>query len=245
MMNPALLVDSGPFWMVVAGVCLVLMPLGGLALMGQEMEDGNRELLLVTKLDRRKVVWGKFVALWGLTTVTFVSLLPYVVVRYLVGGVEWWHELARALTVLGGAAMVGAGAIGASSFTGVGARVAVFLLFLVSMLFGCLIPLAGAAAVGGGPGVLYHVTAACAVACYTSAGLAVGRSRLRVGVRAYEVKPGNLAIGLLVVAPFVIGFVTVLSVGTAGFLVLLLTAVAAYAGDSKKRPLLVTTGVRF
>lgn len=235
-MNPWVLVNSGPFWMVVGAVCLVLLPLGGLALMGQEMEDGNRELLLLTSLDRRKVVWGKFFALWGLTVVTFVSLMPYVVVRYLVGGVEWWHELVRAVTVLAGAAMIGAGAIGASSFRGMGARTAVFVLFVFSMFFGCLIPMAGAAAVGRGMGVFYHVTAICAVVCYTIAGLALARSRLRVAVMAYEVNPGNLPVALLIFAPFAIGLATAVTLGVGGFVALLLVALVAWKGDSKSKP---------
>ncbi|NNM31114.1 MAG: hypothetical protein HKO57_16465, partial [Akkermansiaceae bacterium] len=41
---------SGPFWAVTGVICLVLMPLGGLALMGQELEEGNHELLLMTPL---------------------------------------------------------------------------------------------------------------------------------------------------------------------------------------------------
>lgn len=82
-LNLSLLWTSGPFWMVVSAICLLVMPLGGLVLMGQELEEGNHELLLLTKLDRWKVVIGKFITLWGLCALTFVSLLPYVVVRYL------------------------------------------------------------------------------------------------------------------------------------------------------------------
>jgi len=124
MLNIWLLASSGPFWMIVGIICMILMPLGGLALMGQELEEGNHELLLLTQLNRWKVVVGKFKTLWGLSALTFVSLLPYVVVRYLVGGVEWWHEAACATTVLGVSAMIGAGAIGASAFQSIGARVA-------------------------------------------------------------------------------------------------------------------------
>ena len=57
---------SGVFWAVTGAVCLLFMPLGGLALMGQELEKGNHELLLMTPLSRWKVVRGKFLALWGL-----------------------------------------------------------------------------------------------------------------------------------------------------------------------------------
>ena len=101
-LNIQLLNSSGPFWMVAGAVCMVLMPLCGLALMGQELEEGNHELLLLTHLNRWKVVAGKFASLWGLSLVTFVSLLPYGLVRYLVGGIEWWHEAACAGTVLTG-----------------------------------------------------------------------------------------------------------------------------------------------
>ena len=125
MLNLWLLWNSGPFWMVVSAICLFLMPLSGVILMGQELEEGNHELLLLTKLDRWKIVFGKFITLWGLCALTFVSLLPYVVVRYMVGGIEWWHEAACATTILGGSAMISAGAIGASAFQGMGGRPAV------------------------------------------------------------------------------------------------------------------------
>jgi hypothetical protein len=227
-LNLSLLWTSGPFWMVVSAICLLVMPLGGLVLMGQELEEGNHELLLLTKLDRWKVVFGKFVTLWGLCALTFVSLLPYVVVRYMVGGIEWWHEAACAGTVLGGSAMISAGAIGASAFKRTGVRVAVLVLFLASMAVGCGAPLLGIGAQSGGCGWIYHFTALAAVACYSLMGLALARSRLRLAVMAYEVQPSGMIIGLLVFAPFILGLVTAVTVGwggAAGLLGLALVAV--------------------
>ena len=148
--------------------------------------------------------------------ITFVSLLPYVVVRYMVGGIEWWHEAACADTVLGGSAMIGAGAIGASAFRGIGARIGMLVLYLASMLAGCGAPLVGSAMRTGGCGILYHLTALAAVVCYTLVGLALARSRLRLAVMAYEVKPGGMLIGLLVFAPFVIGTITAFTIGFGG-----------------------------
>jgi hypothetical protein len=230
-LNPWLLWSSGPFWMVVGIICMVLMPLGGVMLMGQELDEGNHELLLLTKLSRWKIVIGKFATLWGLSVITFISLLPYVVVRYLVGGIEWWHEAACAGTVLGGSAIIGAGAIGASAFRGIGARVGVLFLFLASMAAGCGVPLAASAMRTGGCGVLYHLTAVAAVFCYSMAGLALARSRLRLAVMAYEVKPGGMMIGLLVFAPFVIGTVTAFTVGFGGIAGLLAIALIAVRLD--------------
>ena len=208
--------SAGPFWAVVAAVCMVLMPLGGVMLMGQELEEGNHELLLLTRLDRWKIVFGKFIALWGLCALTFISLLPYVVVRYLVGGIEWWHEAACAGSVLGGSAMVAAGAIGASAFKRIGVRVAVLALFLASLVVGCGVPLLGIGSQSGRCGWLYHFTALAAVLAYTLAGLALARSRLRLSILAYEISPGGMILGLLVFAPFVIGLVTACTLGWGG-----------------------------
>ena len=231
MLNLWLLGTSGPFWMVVAAICLVVMPLGGVILMGQELEEGNHELLLLTKLDRWKVVSGKFITLWGLCALTFVSLLPYVVVRYMVGGIEWWHEAACAGTVLGGSAMISAGAIGASAFKRIGARVAVLMLFFLSMLAGCAAPLFGIGAQTSGCGWLYHITALTAVIAYTLVGLALARSRLRLSVLAYEMNPSGMILGLMVFAPFVLGLVTAVTVGWGGALGLVGLAIIAVRMD--------------
>ncbi len=240
MLNVWLLTNSGPFWMIVGVICMILMPLGGLVLMGQELEEGNHELLLLTQLNRWKVVVGKFKTLWGLSAITFVSLLPYVLVRYLVGGVEWWHEAACAATVLGGSAMIGAGAIGASSFQGAGARIAVFFLFIGSMVAGCAGPLVGSALVTSGCGLFYHLAAILAVICYTVIGLSLARSKLRLAAMAYEVKPDGMMMGVVIFAPFIIGLITALTCGFGGFAgLIIMTVVAARIDSTPKAPIQV------
>lgn len=234
-LNVWLLGNSGPFWMVVAGMCMGVMPLAGLVLMGQELEEGNHELLLLTKLDRWKIVVGKFFTLWGLCALTFVSLLPYVVVRYMVGGIEWWHEAACAGTVLGGSAMICAGAIGASAFKSMSKRVAVFALFLLSMAAGCGISLGASSGVTGKCGWLYHMTALAAVIAYSLVGLALARSRLRLAILNFEVNPSGMIIGLMIFSPFVVGLVTAFTVGWGGFAGLICLAIVAVKMDVTPR----------
>lgn len=237
MLNIELLWASGPFWAIVGAVCVLVMPMGGIILMGQELEEGNHELLLLTKLGRWKIVAGKFLTLWGLCTLTFVSLLPFVVVRYALGEVEWWYELACSTTVVGGSALVCAGVIGASAFKTIAGRIAILLLYLFSMLVGCGVPLAASAMQMKDCGILYHFTALCAVLCYVTAGLALARSRLRLVVLAYEVKPSGMMIALLVCMPFAIGMVTAVTVGYAGFVALLGMGLVALRLDvSPKAP---------
>lgn len=237
MLNVVMLGQSGPFWIGVTVVCAVIMPLGGLILMGQELEEGNHELLLLTKLNRWKVVRGKFFTLWGLCVLTFVSLLPYVIVRYNVGAIEFIREIACSLTVLGLSAMMCAGAIGASSFRGLLARIGVMILFIGSMAAGCGIPLAASAGVSDECGVFYHLNAVAAAICFTLLGLALARSRLRLVVHAYEVKPSFMVIGLLVFSPFVIGMATAMTGGWAGFVGLIgMALVGLYADATPKAP---------
>lgn len=237
MLNIELLWSSGPFWATVAAICMLVMPLGGILVMGQELEEGNHELLLMTKLDRWKIVIGKFATLWGLSALTFVSLLPYVVVRYVLGEVEWWYELACSATVLGGSAIMSAGVIGASSFRSIAGRVSVLVLFVLSALMGCGAPLALAASFTKGTGILYHLTAISAVICYVCTGLALARSRLRLVVLAYEVKPSGMILALLICMPFALAIAALVTIGHAAFIGLLGMALVALRLDvSPKAP---------
>jgi ABC-type transport system involved in multi-copper enzyme maturation permease subunit len=237
MMNLSLLGISGPFWMVVTAICMLIMPLGGLILMGQELEEGNHELLLLTHLDRWKVVFGKFFTLWGLCALTFISLMPYVVVRYLLGSIEWWREASCSLSILGGSAILCAGAIGASSFRGLGARIGIMLLFILSCGAACSVPLGASAMQTKSCGVWYHLSAIASVFCYTLLGLTLARSRLRLVVHAYEVKPSWMIVGLLVFTPFVVWMTTAFTAGYAGCVGLIgMAFVAIYADVTPKAP---------
>jgi hypothetical protein len=236
MLNIELMWASGPFWATVAVVCILVMPLGGILLMGQELEEGNHELLLLTKLGRWKIVLGKFLTLWGLCTLTFISLLPFVVVRYVLGEVEWWYELACSATVVGGSALMCAGVIGASAFRTIAGRVCVLMLFVFSMLFGCGASLGFTGMFTKECGWIYHFTALAAVVCYVSVGLALARSRLRLVVLAYEVKPSGMMIALLVCMPFVIAVASLITVGHAAYLGLLGMALVAIRLDISPKP---------
>lgn len=228
---------SGPFWGVTGGICLILMPLGGLALMGPELEEGNHELLLMTPLSRWKVVRGKFLAMWGLCLLTFISLLPYMIVRYLNGGMDTWRNIAMAITVVLFSGTVVAGAIGASSYTGIAARIATLCLFAGSMLVSLGIVGGVSGAVTKSAGVIYSLNTLTVVFCYTVFGLALARSRIRLVVHHYEVKPSWMIIGLLFFTPFVVGMATAVTLGNAGGLGLIgMGLVAWFADVSPKAP---------
>ena len=237
MLNVPMLFESGALWVVVALICGVVMPLGGLVLMGQELEEGNHELLLLTHLSRWKVVRGKFFSLWSLSVLTLFSLLPYVLVRYQIGGVELLRDLACTLTVLGISAMVAGGAIGASSFSGLGARILTMALFVGSATASSMVAVWASGEASDGAGLFWHLNAVAAALCFTLMGLSLARSRLRLVIHAYEVKPSFMVVGLLFFSPFVVGMTTAMTIGWAGFIGLVgMGLVAIYADVTPKAP---------
>jgi len=228
---------SGPFWAVVGLMCLVLMPLGGLVLMGQEMDEGNYELLLMTPLTRWGVVMGKFYSLWGLCLLTLASLIPYAIVRYMVGGMDVWRNLSAGLTVALASGILCAGALGASAFRSMPARIGVFVAFLGSLALGASVPLVAVALSRDGCGVWYHVNVLGVVGCYVALGLALARSRIRLVVHQYELQPSALVIVLLAVTPFISMMATLFTAGYLGSVGLIFMGLAAWFADqSPKAP---------
>ena len=239
-LNLYMLLESGPFWNVVALVCAIGMPLGGLILMGQELEEGNHELLLLTRLDRWAVVKGKFLILWAVCALSFISLLPYVVVRYFIGGVEMIQELTCGLSVLACAAVICAGTIGASSFTHIGGRIGMVILFLGSFFASAFVPLFFCGMITSKMDrvwfhIFFNLNGLAATFCFVVLGLTVARSRLRLVVHAYEVKPSWMVIGLLFFTPFVVAMCTAMTAGFGGFVGLIgMALVGIYADVTPK-----------
>lgn len=221
-LNLWLLVSSGAYWGVVSLICLVWIPLCGSVLMKQELDQRNYELLLLTPLSRWRIVFGKFFALWGLSVLTFISLLPYGVARFMLGAIEWWHEAACSGTILGGSAILCAGAIGVSGFSNGMARIGVGFLYCFSMFIGSAITLISTAMVSGGCGWFYHFTALWVIVAYVVVGMALARSRLRSALIAYEVNPSSLILGLLVFSPFAVGLIIAIGAGWSGFVCMMI-----------------------
>ncbi|WP_227021247.1 hypothetical protein [Oceaniferula marina] len=235
--NLALVMDSGPFWMVAWAVCVVVMPLGGLLLMGQELEEGNHELLQMTGLNRWRVVRGKFLVIWGCCILTFLSLLPYLIVRYFIGGIDPWRNIILSLSLVFAAGLTSAGTLGASAFKGVSGKLGVMALYACSLLISGSMVLWASAFRSGGCGWIYHINALFLFVCYLLLGLGLARSRIRLVVHHYEVKPSWMVMGLLFFSPLVVGMSTAMTVGYGGFIGLIGISVLAWFTDiSPKAP---------
>lgn len=224
---------SGIFWLVVGMTCGVIMPLGGLSIMREELEEGNHELLLLTRVTRWEAVGGKFLALWGLIMLTFVSLLPYVMVRYFTGDWDTKRTLALVGTVVLGSGLACAVTIGASAYRTNGGRLAVLTLFVGSMVFGGVVPLAFAAGISKECGFWYHLNVLVICLCYGLLGLGLARAKLRLALRFHESKPQRVFVRFVIFIPFISWIVTALTGGYFGSLGMLLFAWLAWNTDKE------------
>ncbi|MCB1232758.1 MAG: hypothetical protein KDN19_21110, partial [Verrucomicrobiae bacterium] len=67
----------------------VVMPLTNIAALRPELNDGrNVELLLMSNLNRWQIVRGKWLVGFTLSGLVLISMIPYLLTRYFVGGVD-------------------------------------------------------------------------------------------------------------------------------------------------------------
>lgn len=91
---------DGVFWSTVFATLLLVAPLRALGSLNAELDARTMDLLLLTRLDSWRIVWGKWVSLMTQSLLLVVSLLPYAVVRYFFGSVNIVNDLAVMLGML-------------------------------------------------------------------------------------------------------------------------------------------------
>lgn len=88
------------FWGSVTIPALVILPLSGLRALSSEREAGTLEPILLTRLSPVRIVAGKWAALAAQVALLFSSVLPFVLLRYFLGGVDLDAELWLLLELL-------------------------------------------------------------------------------------------------------------------------------------------------
>ncbi|MEI8234508.1 MAG: hypothetical protein WCH57_07445 [Verrucomicrobiota bacterium] len=107
---------AGFFWTFIGAAILFAMPLRGLAALNGEMKGNTLELMLLTQLSAWRITAGKWLALVLQTLLLVCAVLPYVVLRYFLGGVNLVDDLVLLGLLLIGSALATALAIGFSGF---------------------------------------------------------------------------------------------------------------------------------
>ncbi len=230
-------------WFVACAVILVIIPARGLAALRCEAGT-NTELLLAARLSTWRIVGGKWLVLCAQGWLVLVSLLPYFIVRYFMGGMDIMANLVAIIYLIAGNATVTAICIGASGYPGNLARITVAVVAL-----GATAVTAGGAAAGslaamqsgGITGlaswlfVVFVLATLTFFAVYCLLGLQLGRARLWSGRHAYAGEPSKEALALIIATPFILAAVSVATMAIGAPVVAIILIVAASRMNPERR----------
>lgn len=161
----------------------LILPLTQFAALQSEIGVGrNVELLLASTLTRWQIVWGKFLVAGSLSGLLLISLLPYLLLRYFLGGVELMAIGGLVASTYLGNLVMNAIVIGASGYRNPVGRVAVIVYFYLIYLFTMLggmnsLFLRGVLSGGVFFSLLAYVIASAVMISLT---LQLGRARLKL-----------------------------------------------------------------
>jgi hypothetical protein len=201
---------ESPFWIMTFIVVALVMPLRGFAALREESAGGNSALLMLGGLSRWQIVRGKWLVQLLLCGLTFLTLLPYLIVRYFLGGFEVLANLLIGLNVLSMAAAVSALVIGASGYQAVPMRFVACAVggFWVMLAGGNVHSMGSLFALSGGPGQILQlvvlVSAFGVQWLYAVCGLQLGRAHLKLYLLPFEITPTRSVMSLMIFLPFIL-----------------------------------------
>lgn len=241
---------DGLLVLVVSLVVGIVMPLTGFGALRPELEGGrNVELLLLANVSRWQIVLGKWLVMCSLASLILVSVLPYMLARHFIGGVN----IVYSLTFLVGLGMTNAAlngvVIGASGFGNYIGRLLVLgigaISFMVTTSMCMAMWLGNAVMKGGGPsegsiGLMLISTGFSFIPSllYCLYGLQIGRSRLRLFEDPTEPPASGLIIAMMLFTPLLVGMFAAPTAGIGGVVaaaVLVLLTLVIDRGPGKKQ----------
>jgi ABC-type transport system involved in multi-copper enzyme maturation permease subunit len=184
------------FWGLVFGAVAVVLPVRCLTGLSSELTGDNAHLCALAGLTRWRIATGKWLTHMVLAALVVISLIPYAIVRYFFGGVEFLPNLLALVHTLGassalGALFLGASgfqetwkralvALGATGYVGVAALIGLLSVFQLELGGGAV----GPAMQAGLALVLVEVHA-----YFTLCGLQLARAHLRTSLHPWQVAP--------------------------------------------------------
>jgi hypothetical protein len=85
--------ESYAFWIITGLSIASLLPLGAVSAVYQEKQGNTLDTLVLTKLDARRIVMGKWASVVSRILLVGVTILPYLMIRYFGGGANLVAEL--------------------------------------------------------------------------------------------------------------------------------------------------------
>ncbi len=121
---------NGLFWLMISIPLLFMTPIRGFSSLHEEIRGGTIELVFLTRLTAWRIAAGKWTALMVQTLLLVSAILPYVLLRYFLGGVNVIEDLQTLLLLLLTSASLTAMTVAISPYESKLLRV----LFIIGML---------------------------------------------------------------------------------------------------------------
>ncbi|MGF1655437.1 MAG: ABC transporter permease, partial [Verrucomicrobiales bacterium] len=141
------------FWTMVC-IPMLLLPLAGFGAIHGELKGKTLELITLSRLSARRIVMGKWTSLAAQLVLILITVLPYALLRYYLGGVDIVSDLQILFWLTACAVMVAGVCVGLSAFENRALRAIIIfggVIVLYSTMSGLLMFLAFASFGGGGP----------------------------------------------------------------------------------------------
>lgn len=107
---------DGFFWFFIVSVLLVVQPLRGFSALTSEYQLNTMDLIQLTRLDGWRITLGKWTALNAQSLLLVTGVLPYLVMRYFLGNVNFVIDLVALVLISIGSGLATAITIGCSVF---------------------------------------------------------------------------------------------------------------------------------
>jgi len=114
--DPSSLAADGFFWFFIGITLLIVQPLRGFNALSSEYLLNTMDLIQLTRLDSWRITVGKWMALNAQTLLFLTGVMPYLVMRYFLGNVDFITDLTGLLFLGLGSALASAITIGCSAF---------------------------------------------------------------------------------------------------------------------------------
>lgn len=123
---------NGLFWFMISVPLLFMMPIRGFGALFEEIKSGTLELVFLTHLTAWRIAAGKWMAIMVQTLLLVCSVLPYVLLRYFLGGVDIIADIQNLFLLLVGSAVLTALTVAISPYESKLLRA----LFMVGLVIG-------------------------------------------------------------------------------------------------------------
>jgi hypothetical protein len=199
---------SGLFWFMVSVPLLFVMPLLGFGALHTEMKAGTLELVFLTRLSAWRIVAGKWTALMAESLLLVCAILPYVMLRYFLGGVNILEDLQSLFFLLLASALLTATTLAMSPYESklLRALFIVGLIFAFQFLIGILFTWIAFARTGvssssGLPTWQIYLVLLAFVPAFVGLALEIAASRIAPAVENHAVRKRLIGLYLLLIAP--------------------------------------------